>query len=107
MSSRLRPAGFFGRPAVSILLNYFKRPSVVSRLAANLRASCDAAEVPCELVVNVDNPEEAAVWAQEAGFVVPVFSHNLHESRGYNRAARVARGRYLVVWQVGCTEHSG
>ncbi|GLI62809.1 hypothetical protein VaNZ11_005558 [Volvox africanus] len=99
MSSRLRPDGYTGRPVVSIMLNYFKRPQVVSRLAANMRASCASVSVPCELVVNVDNPEEAGAWANEAGFVVPVFSANLHESRGYNRAARLARGKYLVVWQ--------
>ncbi|GIL69435.1 hypothetical protein Vretimale_13528 [Volvox reticuliferus] len=99
MSSRLRTDGYAGRPVVSIILNYFKRPQVVDRLAANMRASCASASVPCELVVNVDNPEEAGAWASEAGFVVPVFSANLHEARGYNRAARLARGKYLVVWQ--------
>ena len=82
---------------VSILLNYFKRPQVITKLAASMRASCTAAAVPCELVVNVDNPQEAGAWAAEAGFVVPVFSANLHEARGYNRAARVARGLSLAM----------
>jgi hypothetical protein len=41
----------------------------------------------------------AGAWANETGFVVPVFSANVHEARGYNRAARVARGKYLVIWQ--------
>lgn len=30
---------------------------------------------------------------------MPVFSANLHEARGYNRAARMARGRYYVILQ--------
>ena len=44
------------------------------------------------------------VWSQLAystrGFVVPVFSYNLHEARGYNRAAAIARGKYLIFAQV-------
>lgn len=106
-SSRLRPDGFAGRPLVSVLLNYFKRPHVVKRIVENMHAGCSDAGMPCELVVNVDNPHEAGAWAAEAGalgakagFVVPVFSANLHEARGYNRIARLARGKYLVVWQV-------
>ncbi|KXZ54416.1 hypothetical protein GPECTOR_5g70 [Gonium pectorale] len=89
------------RPLVSVLLEYFKRPAVVSLIARTLLSSCASVGVPCELVVNVDNPHEASAWAAEvaAGSVVPVFSSNVHESRGYNRAARAARGRYLVVWQ--------
>ncbi len=35
------------------------------------------------------------------GFVVPVFSPNLHEIRGYNRLARLARGDFLIMMQVG------
>ncbi|PNH09978.1 hypothetical protein TSOC_003328, partial [Tetrabaena socialis] len=101
LSSRLVADSFAGRPVVSVLLNYFKRPQVINRVVTDLRKSCAAVGVPCELVVNVDNPHEAAAWAAEVegGFVVPVFSANVHESRGYNRAAKVARGRYLVVWQ--------
>ncbi|KXZ54412.1 hypothetical protein GPECTOR_5g67 [Gonium pectorale] len=89
------------RPLVSVLLEYFKRPAVVSLIARTLLSSCASVGVSCELVVNVDNPHEASAWAAEvaAGSVVPVFSSNVHESRGYNRAARAARGRYLVVWQ--------
>ncbi|GLI62803.1 hypothetical protein VaNZ11_005552 [Volvox africanus] len=99
MSSQLLPASYIGRPVVSIMLNYFKRRHVVKEIAENMHAACLSVSISCELVVNVDNPEEAGAWANEAGFVVPVFSANLHESRGYNRAARLARGKYLVVWQ--------
>eukprot|EP00198_Chlamydomonas_reinhardtii_P010559 XP_001699896.1 predicted protein [Chlamydomonas reinhardtii] len=99
LSARLHPDGFAGRPVMSILLNYFKRPQIVNRISAAMRKACDAVNVTCEMVVNVDNPEEAGLWADQAGFVVPVFSANLHESRGYNRAAKLARGRYLIIWQ--------
>ncbi len=63
-------------------------------------------QVSCELVANVDNPHEAGDWADvtagaPAGFVVPLFGDNVHESRGYNVAARVARGDVLIVMQVG------
>jgi hypothetical protein len=33
--------------------------------------------------------------------VTPIFSPNLHEARGYNRGAHVARGQFLVFLQVG------
>ncbi|GFR46798.1 hypothetical protein Agub_g8430 [Astrephomene gubernaculifera] len=100
-SNRLHPDAFAGRPLVSVLLNYFKRAHIISRIASGLRSACSAAGIPCELVVNVDNPHEADAWAAEvqSGLVVPVFSANLHEARGYNRAARAARGSYLVIWQ--------
>ncbi|GFR46805.1 hypothetical protein Agub_g8438 [Astrephomene gubernaculifera] len=100
-SNRLHPDAFAGRPLVSVLLNYFKRAHMVSVMAAGLRNTTAYSGIPCELVVNVDNPHEADAWAAEvqSGLVVPVFSANLHESRGYNRAARAARGSYLVIWQ--------
>ncbi len=34
------------------------------------------------------------------GFVVPVFSNNVHEIRSYNRLAALARGSVLVMLQV-------
>ena len=57
-----------------------------------------------EFVVNVDSGEDAAAWAAAAaalgdGFVTLVVSPNLHEIRGYNRAAAVARGDTLVLLQ--------
>ncbi|EFJ43334.1 hypothetical protein VOLCADRAFT_106909, partial [Volvox carteri f. nagariensis] len=78
-------------------------PWGIRQIATNLREACAGAGLPCELVVNVDNPHEAGDWAEVAhasrGFVVPVFSANIHEARGYNRAARAARGKYLIIWQ--------
>ncbi|PNW87219.1 hypothetical protein CHLRE_02g113751v5 [Chlamydomonas reinhardtii] len=104
LSARLHPDGFAGRPVVSILLNYFKRPGVIPRIAEAMRQSCDSVQIACEISVNVDNPHEAELWASQVrafvpGFVMPAFSANLHEARGYNRAAKLARGRYLIIWQ--------
>lgn len=60
--------------------------------------------IPSEVVINVDNPDEAAEWASYVypteGFVVPVFSFNLHEGRGFNRAVQIARGDIVVLMQV-------
>ncbi|KAG2490151.1 hypothetical protein HYH03_011455 [Edaphochlamys debaryana] len=68
-----------------------------------MRTSCRGAGMPCEVIVNVDNPHEAGLWAQAAnaseGTLVPIFSANLHEARGYNRAAKAARGKILLIWQ--------
>ena len=57
-----------------------------------------------EFVVNVDSGEDAAAWVAAAaqfadGFVTLVVSPNVHEIRGYNRAAAVARGDTLVLLQ--------
>ncbi|GIL69782.1 hypothetical protein Vretimale_10166 [Volvox reticuliferus] len=103
LTNRLSPSAYHGRPTFSILLEYFKRPWGIHRMATSLRDACARADSDCELVVNVDNPHEAGAWAEVAeqykGFVVPVFSANVHEARGYNRAARLARGKYLIIWQ--------
>uniref|UniRef100_A0A7S0R483 Glycosyltransferase 2-like domain-containing protein n=1 Tax=Chlamydomonas leiostraca TaxID=1034604 RepID=A0A7S0R483_9CHLO len=94
-------------PVVSFLLQYYKRPWFIPALVQGVQ-QC-AAAMPVELVVNVDSPGEHAVWAglamnatytASANFsVVPVFSANVHEARGYNRAAALARGRYIVILQ--------
>lgn len=59
-----------------------------------------------ELLVNVDSigdHETAGLWANLSyemdGFVVPVFSDNIHEVRGYNRLASVARSQILMFLQ--------
>lgn len=56
-----------------------------------------------ELLVNVDNPDEHAKWVNltehSKGFIVPVFSDNIHEIRGYNRLAGMARGEVIVLVQ--------
>lgn len=88
---------FPGEKNVSFILQYFKHPDNVAPLVAAL-AGCRA-QMPgltAELLANVDNPEDAPLWmaarSASGDFVVPVFSHNVHEERGYNRLARMATG---------------
>ena len=100
--ARLNTSLYEDQVRVSFLLNYFKRPwAIDGMVAAYLKCR---AVLPSEMVVNVDNPEEAAEWVKHVyptqGFVVPVFSYNLHEARGYNRAARTAKGDIVVILQV-------
>ena len=59
-----------------------------------------------ELLVNVDSIQDlhtAGIWAnlsyESEGFVIPVFSDNVHEARGYNRLASIARSNILVFLQ--------
>eukprot|EP00897_Mesotaenium_endlicherianum_P000751 jgi/Mesen1/10677/ME000009S10468 len=58
-----------------------------------------------EMIVNVDDARDWRPWAElwnktrEGAFLTPVFSHNLHEARGLNRGAAVARGDIIVLIQ--------
>eukprot|EP00198_Chlamydomonas_reinhardtii_P007454 XP_001696791.1 predicted protein [Chlamydomonas reinhardtii] len=59
-----------------------------------------------EMLINVDSRKDAAAVAEFAAgplgagdFVVPVYSNNVHEIRSYNRLARLARGKILVMLQ--------
>jgi hypothetical protein len=58
--------------------------------------------ITSELIVNVDNPDEAAAWLEQqkekGDFVTLLFSPNVHEIRGYNRGAV---GAVQVVNAVG------
>lgn len=55
---------------------------------------------PCVL------PCRAELAHNTSGWVVPVFSANVHEIRAYNRLAALARGKVVVVLQV-CGFHGG
>lgn len=59
---RLNRQLFPGRPRASVLLNYFKRPWAIQPMV-DMLSSCRGAGLDVELVVNVDNPQEAADWA--------------------------------------------
>lgn len=97
----LNPDIFPGRPVVSFMVEYYKRPWVIRPYVERLQKLC--ANTACELIVNVDSYTEAQEWVQIAnetrGFVIPIFSNNIHETRGYNRAAGVARGQFVVICQ--------
>eukprot|EP00955_Chlamydomonas_euryale_P107951 365810-Chlamydomonas_euryale.AAC.15 len=91
------------RPIISFIVQYFKRAHIISKIVPPLRRVTTELGIRAELVVNVDNPHEAKLWADLShssdGFVVPVLSANVHEIRAYNRAAAVARGDFIVFIQ--------
>jgi len=96
----LNPVLYEGRPKVSILLQYFRRPWMIEEYVRRT-AACSSA-VPLELLVNVDSPGDAAAWAAVAAnssglTVLPLISNNVHEVRAYNRLAHLARGDLLVL----------
>ncbi|EFJ48071.1 hypothetical protein VOLCADRAFT_91271 [Volvox carteri f. nagariensis] len=100
-SGHLNARLFPDRPEVSLMLQYFRRPTGIPAMI-NLLENCTR-QMPVELLVNVDSPEEGQLWADLAwttrGRLVPVFSNNIHEIRSYNRLAALARGKVLVVLQ--------
>lgn len=52
LSGRLVPALYPKRPAVSFMLQYFKRPHVIERLVTSLKEACASAGLDCELLAN-------------------------------------------------------
>ncbi|KAG1672594.1 hypothetical protein FOA52_010696 [Chlamydomonas sp. UWO 241] len=99
----LNPTLFDGRPHVSFMLQYYKRAWVIAPIVDSLIRCANSSGISLELLVNVDSPEDADAWVASAqntsGMVVPVFSNNVHEARGYNRLASMARGKVLIVLQ--------
>ncbi|GIL88751.1 hypothetical protein Vretimale_17194 [Volvox reticuliferus] len=100
-SGRLNARLFPDQPVVSLLLQYFRRPAALTNMVQMLE-NCSR-QMPVEMIVNVDSPEEGQAWADLSwstrGRLVPVFSANIHEIRAYNRMAALARGKVLVVLQ--------
>ncbi len=108
---RLQPALYPQRPNVSFILQYFRQPAAIERIASYYHSctngSRGAAQNPgltSELIVNVDSGEDAGAWAAAAAaagddFITLVVSPNVHELRGYNRGAGVARGGVLILLQ--------
>lgn len=101
-----------GNVTLSFLLQYFRQPGnapdVVNRLYKCTRGSLGRGQVKgvtTELLVHVDEPSAVRMWnklwktTKVGRFLVPVFSHNLGEVRGYNRLAQIARGRIIMLLQ--------
>uniref|UniRef100_A0A7R9VV70 Glycosyl transferase CAP10 domain-containing protein n=1 Tax=Chlamydomonas euryale TaxID=1486919 RepID=A0A7R9VV70_9CHLO len=88
------------RPRISLLMQWWQRPQNAPAFIQHVM-ECNSTELPLELLVNVDHPQDRDAWASAAwdtrGLVTPVFSYNLHEPRGYNRLASLARGQLLVL----------
>lgn len=100
------------RVNVSFVVQYYKQPEVAVQLVERLyrctRGRLGRGSVPnatSEMIVNVDEPSGWAMWMElwnktaDGEFLTPVFSHNLHESRGYNRGAAMAKGDIVVMMQ--------
>ncbi len=45
LGARLGPTAFAGRPRISFMLEYFKHPGVIAKLAAKLQQACTNAQV--------------------------------------------------------------
>lgn len=98
--------------AVSFLMQYFKRPENLPAIIERLH-SCTTGQVgnglipglTTELIVNVDEPSNVSLWkkmwkgTKEGRFLVPVFSHDIQEVRGYNRIAHLAQGKLFILLQ--------
>jgi hypothetical protein len=85
---QLNPGLFPGRPKVSFLLQYFKRPKSVHRILDPLY-KCSQ-ELPMELVVNIDHPQDAELWVRGLGGLATWGSRRCSPEaspgRGKNRA---------------------
>eukprot|EP00271_Cylindrocystis_brebissonii_P002773 TRINITY_DN13575_c0_g1_i1.p1 TRINITY_DN13575_c0_g1~~TRINITY_DN13575_c0_g1_i1.p1 ORF type:complete len:751 (+),score=9.19 TRINITY_DN13575_c0_g1_i1:370-2622(+) len=92
-----------GTVNISLILNYFRRPDEMADIVAKYYNYTEGRlgkgmvpGVTMELVVNVDEPSKWREWMElrrntSAGrLLTPVFSHNIHEVRGYNRLAAIA-----------------
>lgn len=104
LNAQLYPEMGDDGPHVSFMVQYFKRTHQIAVLVTPLLACVEREGLRGELLVNVDSPTDAAIWAQWAhntsGFVIPVISNNVHEIRGYSRLARLATGKVLTALQV-------
>ncbi len=59
-STKLNTQLYPGRPKVSFILQYYKRPWMINQIVETLKP-CQQL-MPVEMVVNVDNPDEHADW---------------------------------------------
>ncbi|KNC46929.1 tRNA (5-methylaminomethyl-2-thiouridylate)-methyltransferase [Thecamonas trahens ATCC 50062] len=89
-------------PKISLVLQYFKHPENVEGIVAPLASCRDQLPFGIELLANVDSQDDDDVEAWRAvasEWVVPVWSGNIHEIRGYNRLGHMARGEIVVFLQ--------
>jgi hypothetical protein len=112
--ARLKPALYPLRPNVSFILQYYRQPLAIQPIVSyfqsctrGMRGVADTASplagLTSEFIVHVDNHEDASAWAAAAAatgdFVTLIVSPNVHEIRGYNRGAALARGDTLILLQ--------
>lgn len=96
----------------TFMLQYFRQPEMISEIVNRLysctKGLLGEGQLPgrkTELLINVDDASEFEKWhtvwkeTDEGGFVVPIFSHNIHENRGYNNLANLAKGKIIFLFQ--------
>ena len=88
-------------PRVSFAVQYFKRPNLVQKIAAQLVGYAVKYNFAVEVLINDDSATEIREW-QEALEQIPhaiVCAGNVHEIRGYNRLALMSRAQIVAVIQ--------
>ncbi|XRB11167.1 glycosyltransferase 2-like domain-containing protein [Pseudoscourfieldia marina] len=84
----------------SFAIQYFRRPSLINAIVGALKKL----KIDGEILVNDDSASEIDVWltGMSKGSDWPFYllvSGNVHEIRGYNRLAKMARGKHIVFMQ--------
>lgn len=91
--------------SVSVIVQYFRRPSIVRMLAQRIASTARALsrrKTRVEVLVNLDSQGSVALWYGSLGDSVEgylVESGNVHEIRAYNRLVRMSRGAVTVLLQ--------
>ena len=91
---------FFFNLDNSFIIQYYKRPRNIVQIVKRLKAQ----KGKNEILVNDDSGTEVGVWIRELEKGTPIrytvlVAGNIHEIRGYNRLAKLAQGRLLVLLQ--------
>mmetsp|Transcript_39141 Transcript_39141/g.124590 ORF Transcript_39141/g.124590 Transcript_39141/m.124590 type:complete len:499 (+) Transcript_39141:956-2452(+) len=86
------------RPQFSIIMQYFKRPSVIAEIYAALSK---AKGVTYEIIINNDSGGDVDAWTSQLDRENSFMSHahDIHEIRAYNRMGKFAAGKYLAFLQ--------
>lgn len=84
----------------SFAIQYFRRPSLINAIGSALKKL----PISGELLVNDDSATELDDWLTVARKGKPwpfylLVNGNVHEIRGYNRLAKLARGKFIVFMQ--------
>lgn len=88
-------------PVISFIVQYFQHPRTLHEICRRLQ------HPRIEVIIHADSSTSAdmvALHGVHADFanIRVIHSENIHELRGYNKAARLARGELLVFSQDDC-----
>lgn len=83
---------------MSAIVQYFRRPEGVRPISDSYSVLAEKGEL--DIIINDDSMTEGAEWMQRLrGDAFVVYSHNVHEIRGYNRLTRFANTDYVAHMQ--------